>query len=61
MRTSCVMMASSVTLLIEEEEMKVEGVVEVGRAAASVYVHLGRSCASLHLTVATLMAPLMEK
>ena len=36
-------MASSVTLLIEDEGAEVDGVVEVGGAVVSVHGHLGRS------------------
>ena len=54
--TICAMMASSVTLPTEDE-----GAVEAGGATISVCVHLGRSWASLRLTLAASMAPMMKK
>ena len=43
MRTSCAMMASSVTPPIEEEGLKVEGAEEAEGDAVSVYVRLRQS------------------
>ena len=55
------MMASRVTPPVEDEGAEVVGMLEAGGATVSVYVHLGQSWASLHLTVAVSMAPIMEK
>ena len=56
MRTSCAMMALSVTPPAEDERAEVNGAVEAGRVAVSVCGRLGLSCASLHRTVAASMA-----
>ena len=61
MHTSYAMMASSVTPPAEDEGMKVDGVAGARGAAVSVCVRLRRSWASLRLTVAALMSPMMKK
>ena len=61
MRTSCAMMASSVTPPVEEEGSKVEGAEEAEGDAVSVYVRLGQSWTLLHLIVVASMAPITEK
>ena len=55
------MMASRVTPPVEDEGAEVVGVVEARGATVSVYVRLEQSWASLRLTVAVSMAPIMEK
>ena len=55
------MTASRVTPSTEEEGADVDGVEEAGGVAISVCGHFGRSGASLHLTVAALMAHMTEK
>ena len=60
MRTSCAMMASSVTPPTEDEEVEVDGAVEVGGAAVCVWGYLSLNCAVLHRIVATSMAPYMR-
>ena len=61
MRTSYAMMASSVTPPTENEGAEVDGAVEVGEAAVCVWGCLGLSCATLRLTVAASMVPIMKK
>ena len=61
MCTSCAMMASSVTPLVEDEAAEVDEVVESGGAAVFVWGYLERSCAILHLTVAASMAHMNVK
>ena len=55
------MMASSVTPLVDDEGVEVDGVVEVGGVAVYVWGCLGLSCAALRLTVIASMAPITEK
>ena len=55
------MMASSVTPPAEEEGAEVDGAEEAEGATISVCVYLGRSWASLRLTVAASMAPMTKK
>ena len=55
------MMASSVTPPAEDEGVKVDGVVEDGGAAVSIWGCLGQSYAALHRTVATSMAHMNVK
>ena len=59
MHTSCAMMSSRVTPLVEEEEVDVDRAVEAGGIVVS--NRLERSCASLHLTVAASMAHMTWK
>ena len=54
------MMASRVTPLAEEGA-KVDGAEEAGGVTVSVHGYFGRSWASLRLTDALLMAPMMVK
>ena len=61
MRTSCAMMASSVTLSAEDEGAEVDGVVEVRGVAVFVQCRLGLSYALLYLMVVTSMAYITEK
>ena len=61
MRTSCAMMASSVTPAVEEEGVEVDGAVEYGGASVYIWGYLERSCAKLRLTVAASMAHINEK
>ena len=61
MRTSCAMMASSVTPPTDDEGAKMDGAVEVGGDAVYVWGHLDLSCASLHQMVAASMAPIKKK
>ena len=61
MRTSCAMMASSVTPLVENEGAEVDGTVEAGGAAVCVWGYLGLSCAALRRTVAASMAHMKVK
>ena len=53
--------ALSITPPTEEEGVDVDGAEEAGRVAISVYGHFGRSWASLRLTDAPLMVPMIEK
>ena len=61
MRTSCAIMASSVTPPAEDEGAEVDGVVEVGGVTVSIQGRLDLSCASLRQTVATFMAHMTVK
>ena len=61
MRTSCAMMASSVTPLVEDEGTKVDGAIEAGGAAVSVRGYLERSYAKLLLMVAASMVHMKVK
>ena len=61
MRTSCAIMASSVTPPTEDERAEVDGVVEVGGVTVSVRGRLDLSYASLRRTVATFMAHMTVK
>ena len=61
MCTSFVMMASNVTPPTEEKGAEMDGAIEVGGAAVSVWGCLERSCARLRLTVAASMAHIYEK
>ena len=61
MCTSCAMMASSVTSPVEVERANVDGVVEAGGVTISVCGRIGRTWASLRLTVAVSMAHIGEK
>ena len=61
MRTSCAMMASSITPPAEDEGEKVDGAVEAGGVAVSVQGCFGLSCASLRRKVAASMAHITEK
>ena len=49
-------MASSVTPPAEDEEVEVDGAVEVGGAAVCVWGYLSLNCAVLHQMVAAFMA-----
>ena len=61
MPTSYAMMASRVTPSAEDKGTEVDGEVEAGGVAVSVWGHFGISCASFHRTVAAFMAPITEK
>ena len=61
MRTSCAMMASSVTPSAEDEGAEVDGVVEAGGVAVSIQGYFDLSYASLHLMVAASMALITGK
>ena len=61
MSTSYAMMASSVTLLAEDERVEVDEVVEAGGAAICVQGCLSLSCALLCQTVAASMAHMKVK
>ena len=61
MRTSCAMMAISVTPPVEDEGAEVDGTVQVKGVAVFVRGHLGLSCALLRLTVAASMALITVK
>ena len=66
MHTSCAMMALSVTPPSEDEGAEVDGAVEVGGVAVSIWGCLGLSYAALRLMVvasmaAASMAPITEK
>ena len=61
MHTSCAMMVSSVTPLVEDEEAKVDGALEAEGVAIVVRGYLGRSCAALRQTVVTSMAHMNVK
>ena len=61
MRTSCAMMASSVTPPAEDKGAKVDEAVEAGGVAVSIRGRLGLSCASLRRTVAASMAFIIVK
>ena len=61
MRTSCAMMASSITPPTEDEGAKVDGALEAGGVAVSVRGRLGLSCASLHRKVVASIAHITEK
>ena len=61
MRTSCAMMALSVTSLTEDEGAEVDGAVEARGAAISVWIRLEQSYATLHLTVLASMAHMNVK
>ena len=54
-------MASSVTPPTEDEEVEVDGAVEVGGAAVCVWGYLSLNCAMLRRTVAASMAHIYEK
>ena len=61
MRTSCAMMALRVTPPTEAEGAKVDGAVEDGEVAISIWGRLGLSYASLLLTIAASMALITMK
>ena len=61
MRTSCAMMASSITPPTDDEGAEVDGAVEAGGAAVFVWSYLDLSCASLRRTIIAFMAPITEK
>ena len=61
MHTSCAMMASSVTLPVEEERVEKDGAVEAGGASMCVWGCLSLNCAMLHQTVAMSMAHVYKK
>ena len=61
MHTNCATMASSVIPPVEDEGVEVDGSVEAGGATVCVWGCLNLGCAVLRLTVATSMAPIMEK
>ena len=61
MRTSCAMMASSVTPSAEDEGAEVDGVVEVGGIVVSVQCRFSLSYALLCRTVVASMAHITEK
>ena len=59
MCTSCAMMSSGVTLLLEEEEADVDGAIVAGGIAIPDCLEC--SCASLRLTIVAYMAPISRK
>ena len=61
MRTSCAMMASSVTPPAKDEGAEVDGMVEARGATVYVWGYLSLSCVALHLTVVASMAPMTKK
>ena len=61
MRTSCAMMASSVTPPTEDEGAKVDGAIEAGGAAITIQGCLDRSCVVLLLMIAASMAHMNVK
>ena len=61
MCTSCAIMASSVTPLVEDEGAEVDGAVDVGGAAICVWGCHDLNCAMLHQTVAASIAHIYEK
>ena len=61
MCTSCAMIASNVTPPAKDEGAKVDGAVEVGGVAISVWGHLDLSYALLCRTVAASMAHITGK
>ena len=61
MRTSCAMMALSVTPLVEDGGVEVDGAVEAGGAVIFVWGRLERSSSTLCLTVAASMAHMNMK
>ena len=61
MRSSCAMMASSVTPPTEDEGTEVDGAVEARGAAVTIRGCLGLSCAALCRTIASSMAHMNVK